>query len=62
MISISMIIFKEDKRGLHDIISGTKVVNANYKEESEEEIEESKEKKDPKLEDAEIIGEKKLKM
>ena len=62
MVSISLIIFKDDKRGLHDIIAGTKVINAKYKEEYVSETEEEKEKKDPKLEDAEIIGEKKLKM
>ena len=62
MVSISMVVFKDDRRGLHDVIAGTKVIDIKNKEEVVSEVEEEKENEDSKLKDAEIIGEKKLKM
>ena len=62
MVSVSMVIFKDDRRGLHDIIAGTKVIDIKNKEEVVSEVEEKKENEDSKLKDAEIIGEKNLKM
>ena len=62
MVSVSMVVFKDDRRGLHDIIAGTKVIDIKNKEEVVSEVEEKKENEDSKLKDAEIIGEKNLKM
>ena len=60
IITFGMILFKEDRRGIHDYIANTKVVVIKDKVlEDEEELETNK---DSKTKDAEIIGEKKLKM
>ena len=60
IITFGMILFREDKRGLHDILANTKVVNVKEKE--RDLIEEEKIKnEDNKLKDATIIGENKLK-
>lgn len=62
VVTICMILFRSDKRGLHDIIAGTKVINVSEKAEVVEEHEDNEKEKDSKLKDAELIGEKKLKM
>ena len=57
IVSISMILFRQDKRGLHDILSGTIVVSTDKKVNVVTTKE--KEEKDNKIEeikDAEIIG------
>jgi len=61
IVSFGMILFREDKKGLHDIIAGTKVISISNSEEEETE-EEVINNKDSKLKDAEIIGEKPMKM
>lgn len=54
LITIGMILFREDRRGLHDYLANTKVISLSKNVKEDE--------KNSKLKDAEIIGEKKLKM
>ena len=59
IITIGMILFREDKRGLHDCLENTKVIAVNDElEDKENELEVNNE--DSKLKDATIIGEKKF--
>lgn len=60
IITFGMILFREDKRGLHDFIAGTKVVTTNDVAENKES--DAVKVRDSKLKDAEIIGEKQIKM
>ncbi|MBR3660362.1 MAG: RDD family protein [Bacilli bacterium] len=62
VITFGMVLFRDDKRGLHDFLAGTKVIAITDKKEVVEEEKEEVKEKDDKLKDAEIIGEKKLKM
>ena len=57
IITFGMILFREDKKGLHDYLAGTRVVSVkDYIEDKEEK--EIVLSKDSKMSDAEIIGEK----
>lgn len=59
IITFGMILFREDKKGLHDYLAGTKVISVkDYIEDNEEK--EIVLSKDSKLKDAEIIGEKNI--
>lgn len=62
IVTFGMILFREDKRGLHDYLSGTKVISVKDLEEDNDEEKERISNKDSKIEDAEIIGEKHAKM
>ena len=60
IVTFGMILFREDKRGLHDYLAGTKVVNVkDYIENEFEEEQEKITKEDKKIKDAYVIGEKK---
>ena len=61
IITFGLILFRQDGRGLHDLIAHTKVIDIKNKEilDIQEEL---KNNKDSKLQDAEIIGENKFKM
>ena len=62
IVTFGMILFRDDRRGLHDYLAGTKVVSVkDYINDNDEEQEKIL-NKDLKMEDAEIIGEKKVKM
>ena len=57
IVSLAMILFSKNGRGLQDILANTKVISAETIEEKQEVLEEEKiTKKDPKIEDAEIIA------
>ena len=57
IISLAMILFSKNGRGLQDILANTKVISTETVEEKKEVLEEEKiTKKDPKIEDAEIIA------
>lgn len=57
IVSLAMILFSKSGRGLQDILANTKVISAETIEEKQEVLEEEKiTKKDPKIEDAEIIA------
>ena len=59
IVSIIMISFRKDSRGLHDLIANTKVIDINKTKEYVSDFEdEKKDNEDSKLKDAEIIGEK----
>lgn len=59
IITFGMILFREDKKGLHDYLAGTKVISVkDYIEDKEEK--EIVLSKDSKMSDAEIIGEKNI--
>lgn len=62
IITFGMILFREDKRGLHDYLAGTKVISVKDYEEDNDSLKEVILNKDSKLSDASIIGEKKVKM
>lgn len=49
IVSLILVMYRKDGRGLHDIIANTKVVNIDYKKEDEDE----------KLKEATVISEKK---
>ena len=60
IVTFGMILFREDKRGLHDFIAGTKVITiGDLALDTENEVIGHK---DSKLKDAEIIGEKQIKL
>lgn len=57
IISLAMILFSKNGRGLQDILANTKVISTETVEEKQEVLEKEKiTKKDPKIEDAEIIA------
>ena len=57
IISLAMILFSKNGRGLQDILANTKVISTETIEEKQEVLEKEKiTKKDPKIEDAEIIA------
>lgn len=57
IVSLAMILFSKNGRGLQDILANTKVISTETVEEKQEVLEEEKiTKKDPKIEDAEIIA------
>ena len=57
IISLAMILFSKNGRGLQDILANTKVISTETIEEKQEVLEkEIVNKKDPKIEDAEIIA------
>lgn len=57
IVSLAMILFSKSGRGLQDILANTKVISTETIEEKQEVLEEEKiTKKDPKIEDAEIIA------
>ena len=57
IVSLAMILFSKNGRGLQDILANTKVISTETIEEKQEVLEEEKiTKKDPKIEDAEIIA------
>ena len=58
IVTFGMILFREDKRGLHDYLANTKVVAVNNYQEEDNNQEEQEYSKDSKIKDAEIIGEK----
>ena len=60
VLTLGMILFREDKRGLHDILANTKVINAKPEENLLTE-EETIQNEDSKIKDATIISEEKLK-
>lgn len=62
LITIGMILFREDRRGLHDYLANTKVISLSKNVKEDEKKLENEDEKNSKLKDAEIIGEKKLKM
>ena len=62
IITFGMILFREDKRGLHDYLAGTKVISVKDYEEDNDSLKDMVSNKDSKLSDASIIGEKKVKM
>lgn len=56
IVSLAMILFSKNGRGLQDILANTKVISTETIEEKQEVLEKEKiTKKDPKIEDAEII-------
>lgn len=58
IVSLAMILFSKNGRGLQDILANTKVISTETIEEKQEVLEkEIVNKKDPKIEDAEIIAE-----
>lgn len=57
IVSLAMILFSKNGRGLQDILANTKVISTETVEEKQEVLEkEIVNKKDPKIEDAEIIA------
>lgn len=57
IVSLAMILFSKNGRGLQDILANTKVISTEIIEEKQEVLEKEKiTKKDPKIEDAEIIA------
>lgn len=57
IVSLAMILFSKNGRGLQDILANTKVISTETIEEKQEVLEkEMVNKKDPKIEDAEIIA------
>lgn len=60
IVTFGMILFREDRRGLHDYIALTRVIDVSEKAEDVEN--ESIKNKDDKLESLEIIGKKQIKM
>ena len=57
IVSLAMILFSKNGRGLQDILANTKVISTETIEKKQEVLEEEKiTKKDPKIEDAEIIA------
>ena len=60
VLTLGMVLFREDKRGLHDILANTKVINAKPEENLLTE-EETIQNEDSKIKDATIINEEKLK-
>ena len=57
IVSLAMILFSKNWRGLQDILANTKVISTETVEEKQEVLEKEKiTKKDPKIEDAEIIA------
>ena len=57
IVSLAMILFRKNGRGLQDILANTKVISTEIIEEKQEVLEkEIVNKKDPKIEDAEIIA------
>lgn len=57
IVSLAMILFSKNGRGLQDILANTKVISTETIEEKQEVLEKEKiTKKDPKIEDAEIIA------
>lgn len=57
IVSLAMILFSKNGRGLQDILANTKVISTETIEEKQEVLEkEIVNKKDPKIEDAEIIA------
>lgn len=56
VVSLMMILFRKDGRGLHDILANTKVISTEKKEKNVAEKETKKEDEDLKLKDAELIG------
>ena len=62
IITFGMILFREDKRGLHDYLAGTKVISVKDYQEDNDSLKDMVSNKDSKLSDASIIGEKKVKM
>lgn len=57
IVSLAMILFSKNGRGLQDILANTKVISTEIIEEKQEVLEkEIVNKKDPKIEDAEIIA------
>lgn len=57
IVSLAMILFSKNGRGLQDILANTKVISTETVEEKQEVLEKEKiTKKDPKIEDAEIIA------
>ena len=61
IINFGMILFRDDRRGLHDYLAKTKVISIKDKELNEILEEEDIKNEDSKIKDANIIGEKKLK-
>ena len=62
IVTFGMILFREDKRGLHDYLAGTKVISLKDYQEDNDFEKEIVLNKDTKMSDAEIIGEKNAKM
>ena len=58
IVLIGMMLFREDGRGLHDVLAGTKVINEKELVEDNEEEKELVKNEDTKIKDAEIIKEK----
>ena len=62
IVTFGMILFREDRRGLHDYLAGTKVISVkDYVEEDKLEKEMIK-SENSKLKDASVIGKKHVKM
>lgn len=62
IVTFSMILFRDDKRGLHDYLAGTKVISLkNYVEDDAQEIKKIL-NKDSKIKDVDIIGDKNIKI
>ena len=62
IITFGMILFRDDRRGLHDIIGNTQVVAVKDLQEDNNEEKAMIKNIDSKIKDAEIINEKKVKM
>lgn len=62
IVTFGMILFREDKRGLHDYLAGTKVISVKDKVEEDSLEKEFVKNEDSKIKDASIIGEKNIKM
>ncbi len=62
IVTFGMILFREDKRGLHDYLAGTKVISVKDYQEDNDFEKEVILNKDSKISDAEIIGSKNVKM
>ena len=60
VVTFGMILFRDDKRGLHDYLAKTKVIDITEKTEDIEK--EFVKDEDDKLKDVEIIGKKQIKM
>ena len=62
IVTFGMILFREDKRGFHDYLAGTKVISIkDYVEDNDLEKDMLK-NEDSKLKDASVIGNKQIKM
>ena len=62
IVTFGMILFREDKRGLHDYLAGTKVISVKDYVEDDDLEKEIIPNEDPKLIDTSIIGKNQIKM